>query len=117
MICKTHEREAYIGRHKLIAVVMEYFWHPAVEEVARDVCASCTHCQLFKVHSQPISPPVVNIQSQRPFELVAVDLLQLPLTVRGHRAVLMMVDHFSKYLVAVPLTDKKGLPWQEQCKK
>ena len=106
--CRTHQRVAHIGRHKLLAVMMEHFWHPALDEVARDVCASCRHCQLFKVHPQAVCPPVVKIQSQCPFELVAVDLLQLPKTTRGHTAVLMIVDHFSKYLVAVPLANKKG---------
>ena len=58
IVYKTHNQVAHIGRHKLMALVMQMFWHPALDEVSREVCASCTHCQLNKVSTQHLSPPI-----------------------------------------------------------
>ena len=43
-----------------------------------------------------------------PFQLVAVDLILLPKTSSGHLGCLMVVDHYSKFVSAVPLRDKRS---------
>ena len=103
-----HSRLAHIGRHKLLQAVRTVIWHPDLYRVANDVCVTCLRCQTFKVSHQPISPPVIKIETSSPFELVSVDLIDFPRCPRGFKTVLMVVDHFSKWLVAVPLKDKRG---------
>ena len=45
----------------------------------------------------------------RPFQHLAVDLCgPLPLTTKGNRHLLSIVDYFSKYIVAVPIPDTKA---------
>lgn len=106
---KVHTQLAHIGRHKLMACVQEHFWHPAMEKVARDICASCGHCQLFKVNNQPIAPPTIKIATSHPFDLLAVDLLQFNKSSKGNIAALVTIDHFSKWLSIVPLHDKRSI--------
>jgi len=105
---RIHFDLAHIGKHKLIDIVSKHFFHPSLSKVVADICKSCHHCQLYKISSQRISPPTIKIQSNFPFDLLAMDLLQFPRSERGNVAVLVCVDHFSKFLVCAPLRDKKA---------
>ena len=105
-LIKTHSQLAHVGRTKLIDVVLKHFWHPEVGKVAGDICRTCVHCQLFKVSAQQARPPVLKVQANSPYDLVAMDLVQFPRSRGGHVAILVAVDHYSKFLCAVPLRDK-----------
>jgi transposase InsO family protein len=108
IVYKTHNKVAHIGRHKLIELIGQHFWHPSLDEVARDVCASCIHCQLYKCSSQPICPPTIKIQSRCPFDLVAMDLIQFQKSRKGNVGALVIVDHFSKLLNVIQIKNKKA---------
>ena len=104
--CQTHCRLAYLGRPKLLKVMTQHFWHPALHKVTRDVCTTCVFCQLHKPSFQRFSPPTIKIQSSGPFDLVALDLLQFARSPRRQVALLVAVDHFSKFAMAISLLDK-----------
>ena len=108
IVYKVHNQLAHIGRHKVINVIDKYFWHPAIDSVAREICASCRHCQLFKPDNQSKIPPTLKIQSHKPFDLVAIDLLQFIKSKKGNIALLVLIDHFSKFLAVVPIKNKKS---------
>ena len=108
IVNKVHQKLAHIGRHKLVNAVSEWFYHPALDKVAGDVCLSCAHCQIYKTNNQPIFPPTLKISTNNPFDLVAVDLLQFCKSSRNNVAALVCVDHFSKWLSIVPIYDKKA---------
>ena len=106
IVYKVHTQMAHIGMHKLIDIISKDFWHPSLELVVRDICISCRHCQLYKVSSQSIAPPTIKIQANHPFDLVAIDLLQFPKSSNNNVAAVVCVDHFSKFLMAIPIKDK-----------
>lgn len=108
VVNKVHEQLAHIGRHKLIDVIQQHFYHPALEKTARDICSTCSHCQLFKINNQPIAPPIIKIQTNHPFDLMALDLLQFPKSSKGNVAALVTIDHCSKWLAVTPLRDKRA---------
>ena len=103
---KTHQQVAHVGRPKLLELVSRNFWHPAIHKVIRDVCTTCEICQLYKPTPQRVAPPTIKIQSSGPFDLVALDLLQLPTSSRRNVAVVVAVDHYSKWVAAAALKDK-----------
>ena len=103
---KTHEQLSHIGCNKLSNLISNQFWHPAIENICRDVCRACIHCQFYKVHSQHLKPPTLKIETGHPFEIVAVDVMLLPKTPKGNQAVVVAVDHHSKWLTAVPIKNK-----------
>ena len=45
---------------------------------------------------------------EEPWDLVSIDLLQLPKSQYGSRYLLVCVDHFSRFVVLAPLTDKSA---------
>lgn len=108
VVVRTHYQMSHVGRNKLVKLLQASFWHPSLLEVVTDVCNSCLVCQKFKVSSQLATPPVHRIKMQRPFQMVAADLVQLPRTRQGHVGCLVVVDHYSKWASVVPLKNKKA---------
>ena len=104
VVLVVHHHMAHIGRQKLIEITRGTVWHPSITKVASDVSASCDWCQRMKVASI-IAPPVHKIETSVPFELVTLDLLNLPRS-GGCGAALVVVDHNSKWLSVVPLSSK-----------
>ena len=103
-----HNHMTHAGRNKLIKATQSIVWHPAISTVAADICSSCMTCQCSKILSTEKNPPVLKIQAHYPFDLICADLLQLPKTTGGYIGCLMVVDHFSKWLVAVPIRNKRA---------
>ena len=101
----VHHKMAHPGRQKLLSMITEHVWHPSVAKVASDVSRSCLSCQKVKVAST-VHPPTLKISTSSPFELVAVDLVAFPTTRKGNSCCLVMVDHNSKFMSAVPLKSK-----------
>ena len=100
----VHRHMAHIGRQKLQKLVRQHVWHPSLAKVAGDVTRTCDACQKKKV-SSIVAPPVVKIQTTHPFELIAMDLVALPSS-RGNVGCLVAMDHYSKWLCAVPIANK-----------
>ena len=103
-----HNKMAHIGTEKLKDKVAKQLWHPKLSKVCQDVAVTCNWCQKNKPKTSEPSPPVIKIQTTKPFELVAVDLLQLPTTRFGNKYVLVATDHYSKWVSAAPLRNKSG---------
>ena len=108
VLSKVHSRVAHMGRHKLMELTSRQFWHPAMEKVAREICRCCNYCQLNKVNIQHEKPPILKINSINPFQLVSMDLVALPITSQRNIAALVVIDHNSKWLTAVPVKNKSS---------
>ena len=52
----------------------------------------------------PLQPVIVS----RPWELVAVDVLKVPMSLQGNEYMLVAQDYFSKWPFAVPMPDRKA---------
>ena len=51
--------------------------------------------------------PLQSITTRRPGELVTMDIVEYPLSARGYRYCLVMIDHFTKWLELFPLRNQK----------
>jgi hypothetical protein len=103
-----HYELAHVGRDKVLKLITEMCWHPKMYKIVNDVCTTCSQCQLSKITSSPIVPPTLKINTSYPFEMVAVDLVSLPISRNGNNSILVMVDHYSKWVSVVPLINKKS---------
>ena len=105
-VVQHHGNMSHIGRQKLWEMVKIKIFHPKLYSIVHDVATTCTNCQRSKIHAQVIAPPVIKIYTENVYDLVAVDLVALPRTRKGFVAMLMAVDHKSKWVTAVPIRDK-----------
>ncbi|CAF1981662.1 unnamed protein product, partial [Rotaria magnacalcarata] len=102
----THITRAHCGQHVLQKLLRETVWNPHDWRVTKDVCHTCQLCQRFKPPCNVAHPGFKKIISECPFDLLSIDLVNLPLTQDQFRCCLVAIDHFTKYMYTVPLKNK-----------
>ena len=103
----THCNFGNIRQNKLLGIVSDSASHPSIYEIISELCTTCPKCQLYKVSSSTVIPPTLKIHTTYPFELMAADLISLPPN-QGFIGCLVAVDHYSKWVTAVPIRNKKS---------
>ena len=79
--------------------------------MARDVnhyCRECTRCQQSKLTTSPRAP-LCNIPIGKPWEMIAVDVLEVPVSKSNNRYLLVVQDYFTKWVEAIPMPDQTSL--------
>ena len=87
---------------------MQYWWPHMKHDITR-MCAECVTCNSVN-HRHDNSPPPLQQMPQvsRPYQIVNIDLLNLPTGRDGSQYILLMVDSFTRYAEAVPIPNKKA---------
>ena len=80
------------------------FWINMAKDVA-EYCRQCPTCQQSKL-SMPQRAPLQNIPIGQPWQMIAVDILQVPLSSNNNRYLLVIQDYFTKWADAIPLPDQ-----------
>lgn len=80
-----------------------YFW-PFMFGDIQQWCEQCVPCQTRRAPVPRHRAPMGGVQASRPFQRVATDILELPMTSKGSRYVLVVEDYFTKFvnLYALP---------------
>ena len=72
-------------------------------------CASCPQCAIVNSSGRVNKPPLHPIPVQRVFQIVGVDVMDLPKTEAGNKHVIMFQDFLSKYPLVFPIPDQKAV--------
>ena len=104
-----HREAAHQGQRHSIAFMQECFWWPGMTRDLRNHIKKCSHCRKYEA-----APPVVPMKPltcSGPGELLHVDFTSIEETVPLKeepviRNVLVLQDHFSKYIVAYVVKDQ-----------
>lgn len=86
----------------------QFFWKTMKSDIANhiDTCENCARI------NPRLSPPT-NISTypvpDKPFQLIAIDLLKLPKTNSGMNYLMVASDHFSRYSILSPIQDKEAV--------
>ena len=65
-------------------------------------CKECTKCQQGKP-PMPQKAPLTNIPIGPPWQMVAVDIMEVPLSRHNNRYLLVLQDYFTKWVEVIPL--------------
>ena len=101
-VCGVHQsaRKIHLALKKL------HYWPNMRGDIEKWV-RSCPICA-FTREPRLNLPPLQPIIAEAPFDLLCLDILQLGPTPKGNKYLLVMVDHFSKLLIAEPLKSKSA---------
>ena len=104
-----HQEEAHQGQRHSIALMQEHFWWPGMTCDLRNHIKKCSHCR--KYETAPPVAPMKPLTCSGPGELLHVDFTSIeemvPLKEEPViRNVLVLQDHFSKYVVAYVVKDQ-----------
>ena len=71
-------------------------------------CRQCTRCQQSKAPA-PIRAPLTSVPIGKPWQMIAVDILEVPVSRNNNRYLLVIQDYFTKWADAIPLHDQTAL--------
>ena len=83
------------------------YWVGMAQDV-ENYCCQCEECQQNKLPAQK-KAPLVNIPIGRPWEIIAVDILEVPMSTNGNCYLLVVQDYFTKWAEAIPLRDQTAV--------
>ncbi len=88
-------------------LVKKYYWPTLRIDVEAHV-AQCKECAKHKGVIKGAAPILQYPVPELPWDVVSIDLLQLPQSHYGSRYLLVCIDQFSRYLVLAPLHNKSA---------
>ena len=103
------QEAAHQGQCRFTALMQERFWWPGMTRDLRNCIKKCGHCR--KYEAAPPVTPMKPLACSGPGELLHVDFTSIEETVPLKedpviRNVLVLQDHFSKYVVAYVVKDQ-----------
>ena len=103
--CHDSPQAGHLGADKSISRLRHLgYWVGMLQDVVR-YCQLCTKCQESKPPAPPRAP-LTNIPIGQPWEMVAVDILQLPMSSQQNKYLLVIQDYFTKWAEAIPIPDQ-----------
>ena len=68
----------------------------------------CPQCAIVEGTGRRQKPLLQPIVSERPFQIVGVDIMELPVTTQGNRYAIVFQDLFTKWPLVFPAPDQKA---------
>ena len=96
-----HDQAGHQGRDRTLSLLRDRFFWPGMSADVDSWIKDCPRCIRRKTPADNRAP-LVNIITTQPLELVSMDFLTLETSKGGFQHVLVMVDHFTRYALAVP---------------
>ena len=87
---------------KFYKPLVQSWWWPRMYSDALEYANNCSQCAIVQGAGRRQKPPLHPILTERPFQIVGVDIMELPITSRGNRYVIVFQDLFMKWPHARP---------------
>ena len=101
-----HPTAGHPGRDKTLAAVRRAYYWPRMRVDVVDHVSRCVSCAKHKGVTSGPAPMLGYPPPAQPWDVVAMDLLQLPKSRQGSQYLLVCVDHFSRFVVLSPVKAK-----------
>jgi hypothetical protein len=107
LIRAIHIEAGHFGVHKTHSLLEPtYFWSGMFAQVRKEV-SSCTVCDRVKANFEVKDPALKPLPIMGMFYRWGVDLCKMPFkSVSGIRYVVVMIEHFSKWIELLPIPEK-----------
>ena len=89
------------------------YWVGMAHDVAQ-YCKQCTVCQQAKMPA-PTPAPMKNVPIGGPWQMLAADILEVPVSCRNNRYLLVVMNYFTKWAEAVLLKDQAAASTYFSC--
>ena len=93
---------------RLYKLISRHWWWETLYKDAVSHCRNSPECAIVSVVGRVNCPLLHPIPVHRPFEIWGVDIMELPVTVKGNRYVVVFQDLFTKWPLVFAVPDKKA---------
>ena len=93
-------------------LVRHWYWKGMYEDII-NYYHKCPHCVFVSGSGKHTKSPLHPIPVSKPFQIVGIDVIDLPLTGDGNKHVLVFQDYFTKWPMVYPVPDQKMTPLVE----
>ena len=102
---------AHLGFNKTVEKIRERFWWPHMLTDIKAYIAGCPSCNSYKNPKVTFKAPLNPLPTaSEPFELVGIDYIgPIRSTSRGNQYLLVLVDHFTKWVEAFPTKNASAI--------
>uniref|UniRef100_A0A3B3RUB2 Gypsy retrotransposon integrase-like protein 1 n=1 Tax=Paramormyrops kingsleyae TaxID=1676925 RepID=A0A3B3RUB2_9TELE len=104
-----HPTTGHYGLAKTLDRATRLFYWPYMSTDISRYCECCPACQSRRSPVPRPQAPLLPISPDRPFQLVAADITELPLSTMGNRYVLVLMDLYTKFVNLYPLKDQTAI--------
>ena len=95
----------HLGFEKTAAKLRQVgYWVGMLQDIAK-YCRDCVICQCTKP-PVPTKALLTSVPIGRPWEMVAVDILEVPLSLHNNRYLLVIQDYMTKWAEVIPLPNQ-----------
>ena len=95
----------HLGFTKTLSQLKDNVYWVGMAADTQVYCDSCDVCNRSKPPHPP-QLPLVNTPIGKPWEMVGVDVLKVPISCHGSQYILVIQDYFTKWPVAIPMKDQ-----------
>ena len=97
----------HFSGHRLYSALALHWWWRGMFKDATAFAKSCPECAIAMGTGRRFKPPLQPIPVFRPFQILGIDVMDLPLTERGNKHVVVVQDLFTKWPFAFAVPDQK----------
>ena len=99
---------AHFSGNRLFNTLARHWWWEGMFSEAVQYARNCPECATVSGGGRVTRPPLHPIPVNRPFQIVGVDIMELPKTTLGNKYVLVFQDFLTKWPMAYPIPDQKS---------
>ena len=97
----------HFAGNRLFKMLARNWWWDGMYKDCIQYCRSCPDCTFVSGGGKPGKPPLKPIPVSHPFQILGIDIMELPKTEKGNRNVLVMQDFLTKWPFVFPMPDQK----------
>ena len=99
---------SHYSADKLFRTISHHWWWQGMRRDIVQFTRNCPECTIVSGGGKTVYPPLHPIEVQRPFQIIGIDIMDLPVTKQGNRHVLVFQDHFTKWPMVYAVPDQKS---------
>ena len=96
----------FSGQRIYNSLVTHWWWEGMFNDAIR-FAKACPECAISTGSGRITKPPLHPIPVSRPFQILGIDVMDLPLTDRGNKHVVVIQDLFTKWPLVFAIPDQK----------